>query len=296
MLLPLHLAVAGALAVALPPAAPAPEAAAAAADPFAPAAYGAPLPTGLLALQDAAPAPKGPQTGWLAKWDGAVNFGGSISSGNTDVRTAQADLLGVRENKEGDQLVDRWTVKGYWNYADEKDPVTDERNLARRQAGTSAKYDHTITKDLYGYASTTLDTDKIANLKLRTTGGAGLGYQVYDTERFDLAGEAGLAYVTEDYGGPVGADAADTEFVSARVAYNLTWLINEDLTARQFVEAFPSLENPDDVFARIDSRLVYTLTKSMTASLGHLWLFDNTPVAGNERSDHIISLNIGWVF
>jgi putative salt-induced outer membrane protein YdiY len=292
MLIPLTLVAAGALALPAPFELPFVESAAPSADPFAPALYGAPLPAGWLSLQDAPAEPRGPQTGLLAKWDGAVNFGGSLSSGNTDVRAAQADALGVRENKDGDNLIDRWTAKGFWNYADQENALTGDRELVRRQAGASLKYDRTINERLYGYGDVSVQTDKLAGLKLRSTIGAGLGYQIYDEENFDLAGEAGLAYVDENYEGT----ASDTDFLAARLAYNLRWQIQEDLEFRQFAEAFPSLDDADDFFGRLDSRLVYLLSKSMTASLGHLWLFDNTPLAGRDRSDHIISLNVGWVF
>ena len=48
-------------------------------------------------------------------------------------------------------------------------------------------------------ANTSFENDRFSDIYLRFTGGAGLGYQWFDTERTKLALEGGLTYVYTDF-------------------------------------------------------------------------------------------------
>ena len=80
------------------------------------------------------------------------------------------------------------------------------------------------------------------------------------------------------------------------MAYDVWWQINERWTFQQLAEAFPSLEDAEDIFVRVNTSLSGSLTESMTLGVNWLLLYDNTPLTGAERLDHIVSATVGWAF
>ena len=228
----------------------------------------------MVALEDKPPV--------MHRWTGAVSLGATLSDGNSENRTASATADGVYR-REGD----RTTLKFLWSYADNADGVTDRRLYG------SGKYDHFLEGEkTYVYGQGSLEYNSTAALDLRAIIGAGLGYQVFETDRAKLAGEVGLSYVDENYEG----SASDEEYLAARLAYNGEWKPTERWTLGQTGEIFPSLEDEDDVHAKVDSRAKLNLSESMFAQLQHLFTWDNTPAAGAERDDHLVLLTVGWTF
>lgn len=225
-------------------------------------------------------------------WSGSINAGGSISTGNTERRTASAAAEAIRRTRDT-----RLTLRASWDYGEDKkdttgDGLLDTWVLSQRRTFGSAKFDYFLTEKLYAYGQASGENDRFADLKLRTTIGGGLGYQLLDEATFALQGEAGVSYVNEDRYPP----APDDEYTAARLAYSLRWDITPDVQFLQDTEAYPSLENGDDIYARVDSRLRTTLVDKMFAQLQHVFDYDNTPAPGNQRDDHRFILSVGWSF
>ena len=87
----------------------------------------------------------------------------------------------------------RITLKGGYFYQKDDDETT------RDDQYILGKYDYFFTEKLFGYLNTRLDRDSMKELKLRTTGGAGLGYQFLETDIYNLYAEGGISYVNEDF-------------------------------------------------------------------------------------------------
>ena len=85
-------------------------------------------------------------------------------------------------------------------------------------------------------------------------------------------------------------------YLSARAGYGWEWLSNPYFRAGQTGEVFPSLEESDDVYGRMDTYLSTNLSESIFLKLQWVWTYDNTPDEGNERSDNLYSLTVGWSF
>ena len=215
------------------------------------------------------------------KWTGAVALGATYSDGNTDRRTASAtgDAEYRRER-------DRITLGVLWNYADESRVLSDRKTQAR------AKYDYFFTKKFYGLAQASGEADYAAAIDLRTTIGVGLGYQFAESETWKLNGEVGLSYVDADYFGTVDDDS----YTAARAAYSWDWKPNDKYNVSQMAEIFPSLEDGDDVNARVDTKGRMNLTAKMFAQIQWLYQWDNTPATGKVRNDNLVVFGLGWSF
>jgi putative salt-induced outer membrane protein YdiY len=244
--------------------------------------YGAPLPSPRLAAiaQDAAVEPD-------PAWTGFVTVGATLTSGNTEIQSAAANAEAVLDRGE-----DRWTLRAYWNFSQQENQTTGENEITQRQAGASAKYDYFLSERTYLYGTGAVSTDEIAALDMRYQVGAGAGHQFWKEEKRSLSGEVGLSYVDEDFE----VDADDDSFVAVRLAYDLFLQLSDTTAFRQIAEAFPSLENKDDIYGRLDSSLTVNLTKSMIGKLQHVMDYDNTPATGADRLDHRLILTIGWTF
>lgn len=252
---------------------------------------------GRLNLSDAAGAPSGPLSldslaqmnpdESPAKWTGGVNLGGILMSGNTERRQVSAGADAERRTAD-----DRFTVRGRWDYAQDK-IATGDWNISQRRTYGGMKYDYFFAPKWYFWGNVSAENDLLANLDLRLTIGGGVGHQLFDEKTFKLGLEVGPAYLYEDYRTP---SAPTSESVTGRGAYTLHWDITDTLRLLQFTEAFLSLEDASDVFVRKDTRLQAKLSASMVGQLQWILLYDNTPAPGNERMDHNVNVSVGWTF
>jgi putative salt-induced outer membrane protein YdiY len=253
--------------------------------------YGAPLPAGYLAtvLQDE---PEEPQ-GSLENWQGSLQFGAAVSTGNAKSTNIDANLLAVKENKVGESVKDRWTLDAFYSFA-EGDVDTGggvfESRTTREIYGGGVKYDFYLSERTYLLGRVSYLVDRIAGVDSRFTVGAGIGRNFIVEDDLQYSAEAGVSYFAEDLEG-----LPSDDYIAARLAHVLDWQIASDLTLHHDAEVFPSLEDSDDIFAKARTSLNYAMSANLTAGLSWLLLYDNTPVPGNERVDNVIALNVGWL-
>lgn len=223
-------------------------------------------------------------------WTGNVDLGATLSSGNSDIITASAQ---VRAQKEWD--VNRLTYKGQWTFAEQKD-TNGNNQVTQRNWTTGLKYDRFFDEKTYGYAAVRLDNDDIGSLHLRQTYSAGLGHKFADKEEYKFDGEAGVAYVDENYfSSNTGMNQDDDEYVALRVAYDLFYQINENWQFLQTVELFPSVSFSE--FNGIkDSRLKTDLTENMYFQLQWIARYNNNAPTGATSTDSLWLVSLGWTF
>jgi len=227
--------------------------------------------------QDAAPAPTYPQ------WSGALSLGATWTDGNTETTTINGNFNAQRRAEK-----DRWTFDAYSNYGT-SDPGGIETS---NNHGGGAKYDYFSSPKLYWYGQGQGKVDHIAALDLRYILGAGGGYQWVESEKTKWGTELGLSYVDEDFED----DTADADFVAARVASNLAYQISKTASFEQVAEAFPSLEDSDDVVAKIDNRLKLNITGKWIAQIQYVLDWDSSTPNFVEEADHRVVLSLGWSF
>ena len=236
-----------------------------------------------VAPQDA-PAPTFPQ------WSGALSLGATWTAGNTETTTMNGNFNAQRRGEK-----DRWTFDAYSNYG-QSDPgniVPDPGNIVTsNNHGGGAKYDYFTSVKMYLYGQGQSKVDHVADLNLRYILGAGVGYQWVESEKTKWGTELGLSYVDEDFED----DTADADFVAARVASNLAHQISKSASFEQIAEAFPSLEDSEDVVAKIDSRLKLNITGKWIAQIQYVLDFDSSTPNFVEEADHRVVLGLGWSF
>jgi putative salt-induced outer membrane protein YdiY len=225
------------------------------------------------------------------EWVGSVKVNGLYATGNTE---RKAGGLAVDASRRSD--LDRISFDASWDYGQDKqfDATTGNREwtLTQRRTGGGLKYDYFLTKRWYALATARVLGDTLAQLQLRFTSGAGLGYTWIEDSSTTFVTEAGLSYLNENYRT---ADPS-VDYVAVRAAYKLTHELSKTSRVVHGIEAFPSTENSDDIYLQSKTELVTSLTESMLASISHVFDYDNTPATGQERGDHRVLLSIGWSF
>jgi putative salt-induced outer membrane protein YdiY len=215
------------------------------------------------------------------KVKGSVSANASIYRGNTKTREAgvRAELVTRTERQ-------RLTLRAGWDYADTDDTMT------KRAAFGSMKFDFFITKKFYAYAHALFMGDKFADLTLRTSLGAGVGYQWIDTDTTDFYTEAGISYFDEDY-----RRAEDKSTVTARFSWKLDhWIVPKHLSIFHFMEAYPGLEDEEDIYIHTEQGIRAAFWGGFFATAQINWDYDNTPAKGRKRQDVAYLFGLGYNF
>jgi putative salt-induced outer membrane protein YdiY len=226
----------------------------------------------------------------LNKWTGSFNAGGTVSTGNTARKSANAALDMQRRGEK-----DRWTIGASWDYGQDKDLSTGTKTTTQRHLGAELQYDYFLSEKSFALANLAGQNDLLADLRLRSTIGVGYGYQFAETENWKLAAEVGAGYYKKDY-----YNSADVEYPNGRFAYTWegrfgrgetkNWLVAQDFNV------LPSLEDGDQVYTRLDTRLRYDMSAAWHLQLQNIWEWDNIPAPGLRRSDVRTLLSVGYSF
>jgi hypothetical protein len=169
-------------------------------------------------------------------------------------------------NERGNTKSDNYNFDGEFVARTEKNRYKIGGELSKEESdGTTTSqnwlsygnYSHFLSKKWYLYADTLFENDEFKDLDLRSTLGAGAGYQVFETPLLNLSISAGLAKVDENF------DVAEDNDYSAG-----QWSVNYDqYFFKKFVQlfhannGFVSLEDSDDRFLRTGTGLRFPVYK-----------------------------------
>lgn len=227
-------------------------------------------------------APPAPPTPTPPQWKGKVVGSLSVNQGNTELTNGALTVDMSRRNEK-----DRYTFRGGYFFAE------NDGNDTRDEQFLSAKYDYFFDKKLYSYFTSRFDRDVIRELDLRTSAGAGAGYQFWETEKHNLSGELGLSYVNEDY--QLAAD--DQDYIAARIGSHFDWwIIKDKLQYNQNAEFLPGLQDFEDWYFLFDTMLTWQWNKNWSMNGGIRIGYDNTPAKGQEKEDIEYLLGVGYSF
>lgn len=221
------------------------------------------------------------------KWTGSVTAGAVLVRGNTESSTASVGAEATRRS-DNDRI---YLGAGYY-FASQRDNNTGDSSTIADNWFLKGKYDYFFTKQFFGYANMKYEKDRIADLDMRLTPGAGLGYQWIERAGLNFFTEAGLTYVHEVYTEP--DDTRD--YMAARAAYHLDFAFNSYVKGFHNLEVIPNVED-------IEAFLVYTDVGLRAAMTERLFLeakaqlnYNSQPSDNREKKDMRYILGIGWTF
>ncbi len=221
------------------------------------------------------------------KWTGVVSAGANFVRGNTKSDTAAISVDAARRSEK-----DRTTFGAGYYTSKQRDNSTRDSSTIADNWFVKGQYDYFFTEKLYGYGNLRYEKDRIANLDMRLTPGAGLGYQWIEKADLNFATEAGLAYVFEEY-----TDPDDTrEYMAGRLAYHLDKAFNEQVKAFHNLEYIPSFERVDTFLVNTDVGLRAAMTARLSLEAKAQMAYNSQPSEGRDKKDLRYILGVGWNF
>jgi putative salt-induced outer membrane protein YdiY len=215
------------------------------------------------------------------KYSGRANFGGVFNRGNSEDDALNFDTELIARTPES-----RYTVAAEVNEAESAGETTTSNRYLLTQ------YDAFLSEKDYLFVSAKGEQDKLADLNLRTSLGAGYGYQFFETELAKMSTEYGLVYVNEDY-----LVAPDESFPSVSFALNyerkfwnkrLVFFNNNNLSV--------SLEDMADSLLKTKVGLRVPIVENVNVATQVNVDYNNMPPPGVKKTDSSLIFSVGYGF
>jgi putative salt-induced outer membrane protein YdiY len=222
-----------------------------------------------------------------SKWTGSIVAGAALTRGNTESSTANINADATRRGER-----DRIYLAAGYLFANQRDNNTGQNSTSADTWFLKGKYDYFFTQRFFGYANMKYEKDRIANLDMRLSPGAGAGYQWVENARVNFFTEAGLTYVREVYTNP----DETRSYVAARGAYHLNFVVNDHVKGFHNFEVIPNIEDVQAVLVYTDVGLRAAMTERLFLEGKAQLAFNSQPADNREKKDMRYTLGIGWTF
>jgi hypothetical protein len=213
-------------------------------------------------------------------WHGKVSASAKSTDGNTHNDSFLVAAAATRETES-----DLFLVKALFRYGKTGQVLTE------RNAYGQGKYELKFSPALYGYVSEELQGDTFKDLSIGTITSVGAGYVVLKESWIDLAAEAGIAYITNDFN-----VAPDETHLGARAASYLRVALPLGFEFRDNFTIYPNFKHSQDFQIRNEATLGTALGGGWDLLGGVITEYDRTPTPGLGRRDDTYFVGLGYTF
>jgi len=212
-------------------------------------------------------------------WSGHINAGGTITRGNSDTQSVRFDGEAIARKQ-----FSRYTFGGVFNHAE------DRGNNTQFNSRGYGKYDYFFSPRWYGYVNQSLENDRFRDLRLRSVSGAGSGYQIFETPNINLALEAGLNYISEDF-----YDASNARYPAVRWAIKYDQLLfRNDTRFFHEHEVLLGLQESSQTLLLSKTGLRFPLLFGFNATTQLNFNWDSLPSPGRSKEDSTLLFTVGY--
>lgn len=222
--------------------------------------------------------------GLFKDWKGGLNAGFSLTGGNSQTTNLALGFTATRQTQH-DKLV------AYSNsvYATNNAPGAVPSTTANT-AGGGLRYDHDITKRMFGFGAADFFADALQGLNLRSVFSGGAGVHAIKKDRTTLDFLGGLNYTHESY------TVLSRNLVALTLGEELMHKLGKSTLLNERLYFFPDLNSAGDFRGTFDFA---TVTK-MNAWLGWQNSFSDVyvtnPPAGKKQNDLILTTGLNVSF
>ncbi|WP_026224775.1 DUF481 domain-containing protein [Methyloversatilis thermotolerans] len=221
------------------------------------------------------------QSGRGVSYSGRANVSAAIVNGNSDNERLYGDA----------SLLARAKTYG-WGLGMKVDKREDRGVSTARQWLFDGNYDHFLDDRHFIYGRASLQQDKFKDIRLRTTTGAGYGWQLYDDETTKLSLRSGLDYVRLDR-----EAGMDEDYPALGWGVRASrWIMNRSAELFHDQDGFLSLSDPDFLTLRTKSGVRLPIAGGITASAQLNADWERTPAPGRKATDTTLLLGLGYLW
>lgn len=217
------------------------------------------------------------QAGFLNLWKGRVEFGGYLTTGNSDSAGGSAILDAQREGLQ-------WRHKflAQADYQESLGKTTRERYLL------SYEPNYKIDDRAYIYGAGQYESDRFLGYDDRISLSAGAGYSALKGPRVQLDLELGPAYRLTGY-----TDDRTESSIAGRGSLNLRWRVLDALSLSQVASAYLQRYNSTvSGTTSVNAKLLGPLS----AQLSYNVQYESMPPAGRRSTDTITRASLVYAF
>ena len=227
------------------------------------------------------------------KWEGSINFSGSVTRGNTvgESATIVADASRRWES-------DRFTSQVGYYFAQSGDSKQNKQKTTSRFE-LQAQEDHFWSDTLYTYVNGKYEFDRIMDLEYRWRAGVGFGYQWFEKRDFGFGKmsfnqEIGASYVGEKYD-----HEDDDKYGAFRYAHHFTWTVAavDGLDFVHNLEYLPQVDDwQDNYMLDTDAGITYAFRANWQLIAKAEWDYKSKVGDNTKHSDirYILGLGYKW--
>ncbi len=219
---------------------------------------------------------QGEDTG--SKWTSSVGLGLTVTSGNSEITNLAITFQAIDEMEKA-----KWSTNANITYA-----TTDGDETANK-GGILTQFDYLQTKRFFYYGKAGFEFDKFAELDLRTSPGAGVGYILMQQEGIKLTTSAGANVVTDFFSD----DTRDTRATTSLAEeFNYTLSSNADLF--QSFNIQNNFEDFGDYLISAEVSLTSKMSDRLSLKASLLDRYDSDPFSEELKNNDltfITSLN-----
>lgn len=215
------------------------------------------------------------------RWRGNGGAALSATAGNTETSSALLSFELMRAT-----FNDKITLGGNLNHG--RSRVDGEQRTTSAKWVLNGQYDYNLNPQQYTFIKLGFESDRVAELSLRTTVALGSGYKLIDTKENTFALLGGGARSTDRYRVPVTIDGATgtrfsraSLFVGEESQHQLTASTN----LKQRLEFYPGISGDRAKLVKFTAGLGVAINSSMNLTVGLTGNYNSSPPDGLKRND-----------
>lgn len=213
------------------------------------------------------------------KWENSVDFGLSLSKGNTDNLLLR---FGIQtEKKEGP---DAYFASASYKYGEEEAAATQDEILGK------ATWKHAYAGKNFLGLRFDGRRDTFADIDYRFSIGATYGYYWIDNEKTVFSTELGMGITTEDKG------LGNTTYLNGLFDQYFEHEINENAKFYQNLSFAPRLDHLDDYRIEFEMGLETKITETIAFKVSFENRYESLPAVGKEKNDLKFITGLSYTF
>lgn len=221
------------------------------------------------------------QSGHGVSYSGRANVSAALVRGNSE-----------NDRVYGDAVLNARAKEYAWALGMKVDRRKERGVKTAQQWLLNGNYDHFISDSRFLYGRTSLEQDKFKDIQLRTTVGAGYGWQLYNDETTRLSLRTGLDYVNLDR-----VAGMDEDYPALGWGVRAThWIFDRRAELFHDQDGFLSISDPDFLTIRSKTGVRLPIAGGITASAQVNADWERTPAPGRKATDTTLLLGLGYAW
>jgi putative salt-induced outer membrane protein len=222
--------------------------------------------------------------GLLQAWKSGINLGFALTRGNSETKNLSLGFLATRQT-----LNDKLGLYANSVYASNDAPGAIPSTTANT-AGGGLRYDHDISKRLFGFVQADFFSDALQGLNLRSVLGGGAGYHVIKNEETTLDFLGGLNYTHESY------TTLSRNLPALTLGEEFTHKLGKSTLLNERLMLYPDLNSASDFRGTFDFGTVTKINKWLGWQNTISDVYVTNPPVGKRQNDLILTTGLSVTF